>query len=220
MSILDDLSSAIRTVHDSAGPAVVGIGQRVRGSGVVIADGRVLTNAHNLRGDEVTVTFRDGRPTRGTVRGVDPTAISPSSRSTRPAPRRSPGPTPRRRSATSSSASASTGAGAARVTARHRLGDRADVPGPGREPDRRQPRAHRAAGPGLVGRPARRRRAGGSWLSTPTGSARASTSPVRPTPRCASGSTPSSRASPSAGRGSGSRSPRRASPSDCAGRSG
>ena len=28
MSILDDLSSAIRTVHDSAGPAVVGIGQR------------------------------------------------------------------------------------------------------------------------------------------------------------------------------------------------
>ena len=72
MSILDDLSSAIRTVHDSAGPAVVGIGRGVRGSGVVIADGRVLTNAHNLRGDEVTVTFRDGRSTRGTVLGVDP----------------------------------------------------------------------------------------------------------------------------------------------------
>ncbi len=72
MSILDDLSTAIRSVHDAAGPAVVGIGQRNRGSGVVIADGRVLTNAHNLRGDEVTVTFRDGRSTRGTVRGVDP----------------------------------------------------------------------------------------------------------------------------------------------------
>ncbi len=72
MSILDELSSAIRGVHDSAGPAVVGIGQRVRGSGVVIADGRVLTNAHNLRGDEVTVTFRDGRSTRGSVLGVDP----------------------------------------------------------------------------------------------------------------------------------------------------
>jgi serine protease Do len=72
MSILDDLSSAIRNVHESAGPAVVGIGQRNRGSGVVIADGRVLTNAHNLRGDEVTVTFRDGRSQRGTVRGVDP----------------------------------------------------------------------------------------------------------------------------------------------------
>lgn len=72
MSILDELSSAIRSVHDSAGPAVVGIGQRVRGSGVVVADGRVLTNAHNLRGDEVTVTFRDGRSTRGSVLGVDP----------------------------------------------------------------------------------------------------------------------------------------------------
>lgn len=72
MSILDELSSAIRSVHDSAGQAVVGIGQRIRGSGVVVADGRVLTNAHNLRGDEVTITFRDGRSTRGSVLGVDP----------------------------------------------------------------------------------------------------------------------------------------------------
>ena len=64
MTILDELSSAIRSVHDSAGPAVVGIGQRNRGSGVVVADGRVLTNAHNLRGDEVTVTIRDGRTVR------------------------------------------------------------------------------------------------------------------------------------------------------------
>src|SRR6476659_8705414 len=72
MSILDELATAIRGVSESAGSAVVGIGRRVRGSGVVIADGRVLTNAHNLRGDEVTVTFRDGRSTRGTVLGVDP----------------------------------------------------------------------------------------------------------------------------------------------------
>lgn len=72
MSILDELSSAISSVHATAGPAVVGIGQHIRGSGVVIADRRVLTNAHNLRGDEVTVTFRDGRSERGTVRGVDP----------------------------------------------------------------------------------------------------------------------------------------------------
>jgi serine protease Do len=72
MAILDDLSTAIRSVHDSAGPSVVGIGRRVRGSGVVIADQRVLTNAHNLRGDEVTVTFRDGRATVGTVLGADP----------------------------------------------------------------------------------------------------------------------------------------------------
>jgi serine protease Do len=38
---------------------------------VVVADGRVLTNAHNLRGDEVTVTFADGRSTVGNVVGVD-----------------------------------------------------------------------------------------------------------------------------------------------------
>src|SRR3954465_6670658 len=72
MSALEELSNAIRAVSDAAGSGVVGIGQRTRGSGVVIADGRVLTNAHNLRGDEVTVTFRDGRSGRGTVRGVDP----------------------------------------------------------------------------------------------------------------------------------------------------
>ena len=72
MSTLDELSTAIRIVHDAAAPAVVGIGRHIRGSGVVFADGRVLTNAHNLRGDEVTVTFRDGRSTRGTVLGVDP----------------------------------------------------------------------------------------------------------------------------------------------------
>src|SRR5689334_23614044 len=71
MTALDDLSTALRSVHDRAAGGVVGIGRGVRGSGVVIADGRVLTNAHNLRGDEVTVTFRDGRSTRGTVRGVD-----------------------------------------------------------------------------------------------------------------------------------------------------
>jgi serine protease Do len=72
MSILDELSTSIRSVSDTAGPAVVGIGRRIRGSGVVIGDGRVLTNAHNLRGDEVTVTFRDGRSVRGPLRGIDP----------------------------------------------------------------------------------------------------------------------------------------------------
>ena len=72
MTALEELSGAIRAVNEAAGSAVVGIGRGIRGSGVVVADGRVLTNAHNLRGDEVTVTFRDGRSTRGTVRGVDP----------------------------------------------------------------------------------------------------------------------------------------------------
>ncbi len=72
MTALEELSSAIRTVHDAAGSAVVGIGRGIRGSGIVVADGQVLTNAHNLRGDEVTITFRDGRSAIGSVRGVDP----------------------------------------------------------------------------------------------------------------------------------------------------
>jgi serine protease Do len=39
---------------------------------VVIAPGRVLTNAHNLRHDEATVTFQDGRTASGRVLGSDP----------------------------------------------------------------------------------------------------------------------------------------------------
>jgi serine protease Do len=71
MSLLDDLSSAITAAAAAASPSVVGIGSRLRGSGVVVAKDRVLTNAHNLRGDEVTVTFADGRALRGRVVGTD-----------------------------------------------------------------------------------------------------------------------------------------------------
>ena len=71
MSVLTELQEAVAAVAGAAGPSVVGIGSRLRGSGVVIADGRVLTNAHNLRGREVTVRFADGRTARGSVAGVD-----------------------------------------------------------------------------------------------------------------------------------------------------
>src|SRR4051812_19052710 len=71
MTALDDLQAALSSVADQAGRSIVGIGSRQRGSGVVIADGRVLTNAHNIRGEEVTVTFADGRSTRGQIAGVD-----------------------------------------------------------------------------------------------------------------------------------------------------
>jgi serine protease Do len=71
VSTLDDLGAAIRAVATSVGPSIVGVGRHGRGSGVVIADGQVLTNAHNLRGSEVTITFHDGRSTRGAVSGVD-----------------------------------------------------------------------------------------------------------------------------------------------------
>ena len=71
MSVLAELSEAVAAVAASAGQSIVAIGSRPRGSGVVIADGRVLTNAHNLRGEQVTVRFADGRTVRGTSLGVD-----------------------------------------------------------------------------------------------------------------------------------------------------
>ncbi len=71
MSVLSELQESVAAVAGAVGPSVVGIGSRLRGSGVVVADGRVLTNAHNLRGAEVTVRFADGRAERGSVKGVD-----------------------------------------------------------------------------------------------------------------------------------------------------
>ena len=71
MSAIEEIQTAVATTAERVGPSIVGIGRGTRGSGVVIAEGKVLTNAHNLRGDEVTVTFADGRRTVGTVDGVD-----------------------------------------------------------------------------------------------------------------------------------------------------
>jgi S1-C subfamily serine protease len=72
VSTLDELSGAISSVAERVATSIVSVGRDGRGSGIVVADGQVLTNAHNLRGREVTVTFADGRSTRGEVRGVDP----------------------------------------------------------------------------------------------------------------------------------------------------
>jgi len=72
MSLLDEVQTTIRQLADGAGQSVVGIGQRWGvGSGIVLGDGRVLTNAHNVRGDQVTVTFADERTADGTVAGHD-----------------------------------------------------------------------------------------------------------------------------------------------------
>jgi serine protease Do len=72
MGVLDELSSAIATAVDQVGPSVVGLGRGWgRGSGFVLRDGFVVTNAHNLRSEEVSVTFADGRRESGTVAGAD-----------------------------------------------------------------------------------------------------------------------------------------------------
>jgi serine protease Do len=69
---LDELQAAIAAVAERAGPAVVGLGRGWgRGSGVVIAEGRVLTNAHVLRGDEVAVRRGGGEVVLGRVAAVD-----------------------------------------------------------------------------------------------------------------------------------------------------
>lgn len=72
MSVIEELEQAAAQVAERAGPAVVRIGRGWgRGAGVVVSDGLVLTNAHNLRGPETTVTFADGHSATGTVAGTD-----------------------------------------------------------------------------------------------------------------------------------------------------
>jgi serine protease Do len=70
--IFTAFQQAVAGVAERVGPAVVGLGRGwAHGSGVVVAPGRVLTAAHVLRGDEVTVTFAGGRSLTGRVAGVD-----------------------------------------------------------------------------------------------------------------------------------------------------
>jgi serine protease Do len=72
MAILDEIQANIVRLAEAAGPSVVGIGQRWgAGSGIVLGSGRVLTNAHNVRGGQVMVTFADGRTAKGSVAGHD-----------------------------------------------------------------------------------------------------------------------------------------------------
>ncbi len=72
MAILDEIQASIRQLAEGAGSSVVGIGQRWgAGSGIVLGEGRVLTNAHNVRGDQVAVTFAGGRTAEGSVAGHD-----------------------------------------------------------------------------------------------------------------------------------------------------
>ena len=71
MSTTADLSSSAQSVLATLGGAVVSIGTDGRGSGLVIATGKVLTNAHNLRDRTTSVTFADGSAAQGSVVGAD-----------------------------------------------------------------------------------------------------------------------------------------------------
>jgi serine protease Do len=71
MSPLDhqELARTIRDLADRLGSSVVGINSR--GCGVVVSDGLVITNTHNLTGQETVVTFGDGRQVEASVAGAD-----------------------------------------------------------------------------------------------------------------------------------------------------
>lgn len=70
--VLEELEAAATGVAEKVGPAVVGIGHGWGlGSGVVVADGVVLTNAHNVSDPGVTLIFADGRTAEGHVSGHD-----------------------------------------------------------------------------------------------------------------------------------------------------
>ncbi|MEQ1786988.1 MAG: trypsin-like peptidase domain-containing protein, partial [Acidimicrobiales bacterium] len=67
------LRDAARAALAATDRSIVRVGRAPgRGCGVVVAEGFVLTNAHNLRDRTTEVTFADGRAVQGTVSGVDP----------------------------------------------------------------------------------------------------------------------------------------------------
>jgi serine protease Do len=72
MNLLAELETSVQAAVEHVGATVVGLGRGWGvGSGVVIAPGRVLTNAHNLRHDETTVSFADGRRASARLAGID-----------------------------------------------------------------------------------------------------------------------------------------------------
>ena len=72
MAVIEELQNVIAGAAERHGHSVVGLGRGWSlGSGTIVAKDQVLTNAHNLRRDEVTISFADGTRETGTVSGVD-----------------------------------------------------------------------------------------------------------------------------------------------------
>ena len=187
MSALDELSQSLTTVATSVAPSIVGIGSRLRGSGVVIADGQVLTNAHNVRGDEVTVTFADGRSATGRLAGIDVDgdlaviAVDTAGAAGRLPGRDGDGPS----AGAIVFAGAATAGGGARVTFGSISAIERSFRGPGGRRIGGSLEHTAPLAPGFVRRPAPRRRRPAARDQHESASARASTSPCRPTRRCA-----------------------------------
>ena len=72
MTIFDEIQANVAGLAENAGSSVVGVGQQWgAGSGIVLGAGQVLTNAHNVRGDRLMVTFAGGHTAEGSVTGHD-----------------------------------------------------------------------------------------------------------------------------------------------------
>jgi S1-C subfamily serine protease len=69
--VTTDLSTFIADSAERFGPSVVGLRGDARGTGIVIADQRVLTTAANLGGDQAEVVFDDGHSESASVTGLD-----------------------------------------------------------------------------------------------------------------------------------------------------
>lgn len=68
-----DVKETIGGIAATVGAAVVGVGRRGHvGSGIVIEQDTVLTNAHNIHSAQITVTFSDGHTETGEIAGFDP----------------------------------------------------------------------------------------------------------------------------------------------------
>lgn len=69
MSVVEEIEDRAQQILTRVGPAVVAVGDR--GSGVVLAPGFVLTNAHHIHGPTVRVTAAPGTDVDASVAGVD-----------------------------------------------------------------------------------------------------------------------------------------------------
>ena len=67
----DTAAGALQKVRAVTSASTVGIGRGSRGTGFVVAAGKVLTSAHNVRDRTTTVTFADNRAVQGEVVGID-----------------------------------------------------------------------------------------------------------------------------------------------------
>jgi serine protease Do len=71
VSTIADLQQDIRNLITPLRQATVSLGRDHRASGVVIAPGVLLTNAHAVRDRTIQVRFHDGRTVQGAVAGID-----------------------------------------------------------------------------------------------------------------------------------------------------